>query len=292
MVRESEIGGSANGRSDALPSTIVDTVAVNGWKETAESLLVVLSKSRNPLTGKTYTYAELGEVFHYNPTVIQRKLTRRGVYRQPFPEVCHDELPENEKAFFMGLALGDCSIEHIRWGKREGFVMVGTESAEGWKRQTLKQTIGTWGETRESFPEVRIYVNSPKFDFMLNPLVDAKFLAAKRRFAPFLLGILVARLSNQRHRLSLNNEALLRRIDRQFSTHFGFRMGNFRVEQRNVKSSNGSVIGERSKVPVIVVRDPGQVFGALLQVRSVTSLPFLGGLGKISPNHSVKPISF
>lgn len=181
----------------------------------------------------------------------------------------------------MGLGLGNYSVNPIQWGK-QNFVVVSTESRKPYKKQLLKVTVGTWGEIHENSGELRIYVDSPTFGFMIKLPIDAKFLDAKTRFAPFLLGTLAARLTDREDRLSLSNEALLKRIHQGFSRHFGFDMGNFRVEHRTAQQNDGDGIGNDQKVPVIQIKNPGEVFAALIQVNSVRSLPFIKDIGKIS----------
>jgi hypothetical protein len=236
-----------------------------------DRLLVVLARCPNPDTGRIYTDAELAGIFHYSPKKVQEILIGVGYREVPFSEVKREELPENERAFFMGLALGDYQVSRVNREKQD-FVVVGTESLSAQKRGLLKHTIGRRGQISESARELRIYVASPEFDFVTNPPVDAKFLDAKIRFAPFLLGMLASRLSNQENRVSLQNKGLLERIHKGFESHFGFSMGNFGVKERK----------DGPDTPSIQVKNPGEVFAALIQVQSVSSLPFLADVARLS----------
>jgi hypothetical protein len=282
VTREAEMRGSVSARP---PTTCRIYTFKDVWQEQqreTKRFIVVLSRCINPKTHQTYTYRELAAIFGCSEKTIQSICARKGAYRQPFPEVRHGELPENEKAFFMGLALGGYPINHNRWGLKDGYVVISTESRNEQRKRFLKQTIGTWGEIHENSTKFSIYLNPCQFDFMINPKIDAKFLGAQTRFAPFLLGLLASRLSDRGNRLSLNNEDLLRRIHRLFSTYFGFSLGHFSVEQRISKTRNEDNDCKKRTVSVITVKNPGQVFGALTQVNSVGSLPFLPDLAKPS----------
>lgn len=228
--------------------------------------LAMRARLRNPDTGQLPTHKELSKDFRLHPDTIGRKLRVRGVYRHPYPKVRQDELPENQKAFFLGLALGDFQRGLVHWGKK-GFVYVETQSRDEYRRELLRLTFGIWGDIHERSNGVKIYVSSPQFDFTLNPRIDKKYLETKNRFAPLLFGTLAARLSDERDRLSLSNEGLLRRMHGKFLTNFGFSIGPLNVEHRN---EDGGIID----VSVISVRNPGEVFVALAQVRSVHTLPF------------------
>ncbi|OGH18017.1 MAG: hypothetical protein A2868_02140 [Candidatus Levybacteria bacterium RIFCSPHIGHO2_01_FULL_40_15b] len=238
----------------------------------SDRLLLTLARIQSRDTGRI-SITELAADFHRDPKAVKRLLEGAGVIQEfAFPEVRHDELPEDQRAFFMGLALGDYQVSHLQWSGRN-FVAVKTDSRNERKRQLLKRTVGTWGEVRENPRELRIYTESLKFDFMVKPQIRAEFLDTRVRFAPFLLGMMTSRLTDRENRLSLPDEVLLERIHGRFLKHFGFRMGNFHVEPR----------GENKPVSVIQVKNPGEVFGALIQVNSVISLPFLVDIARISP---------
>ena len=226
----------------------------------------MLANLPNPGTGRLHTCEELAGIFGYNPGVVNRILLENGVSHHPSPRVRQGDLPENERAFFLGLAQGDLQIGKVHWG-RESYVSVGTESLRGPRRALLERTIGTWGELHTRVKGIRIYVGSPGFDFMLEPSVNSNFMDAKSRFAPFLLGMMAIGLSEIGNRLSSENGDLLERIHRRFPRHFGSSLGCYAVERRGTS--------------VITVQNPGEVFGGLIQVESVKKLPFLPDLAKL-----------
>lgn len=242
-------------------------------KRDQRRLLIMLSQNNNPDTGKNYTAKELSEIFSYDPRTVQKFLREAGYYSQPRPEVRYDELPENEKSFFIGLGLGDFQVGKSHWGS-EGFITVATQSPKERKRQVLQKTLGTWGEVRDSSDKLRVYVSSPTFNFMEEPPVTPRFLDAKSRYAPFLLGMMTARLTERDSRISLHNDRMLGMIHTKFEGHFGFRMGNFRIDERQSPSGVDTL-------PVIEVRHPGEVLAALVEVPTVSTLPFFRDLAKL-----------
>lgn len=241
-------------------------------KEASKRLMVMLSKCKNPETGSVYTTEALSEIFKFNPRVIERKLRANGIFHQPIPMVRQGQLPDNEYAFFKGLSRGDFQIKPIHWGSGD-FIMVGTESEKPYKRELLKQTIGTWGEVRENDSEVRVYVDSPTFDFMAASSVEPRILDAKTRFAPFLMGSLAARLSKKGNRFSLKDAKLLERIYGRFEKHFSFSMGRFEIEHRN---------GSGGEFGVVTLKDPGRVLASLVELESVCTLPFFRSLARLN----------
>lgn len=248
-------------------------------KEATLALLKMQANRRDPKTDKPlFSHENLGEMFGLSAVAAARKLRALGIYRQPTPRVCHDELPENQRAFFLGLALGDFQVNRKHLGGID-LVMVGTESDKPYRRNLLKCTIGNWGEIRDYLSKVKIYVDAPIFDFMVEPLVDDEYFKAKTIFAPFLLGIIAVRLSNRQNRLSLRDRNLLGRIHECFFNHFRFSMGDFKTERRLFNQNED---GEEYRLPVVSIKDPGEVLSALLKVKSVTSLPFLPELAKLS----------
>jgi len=271
-----------NGRPFSRRPTPLSLSEVGVSKDAMEAFLVFLSGLTNPDTGRIYTSVGLAQVFgesgdkrfRYSPRTIERKLREHGVYHQPVPKVRQEELPENERSFFLGLALGDFQMGEAHWGGRE-FVTVETESTKAYRRGLLRQTIGTWGEVHSKALSLKIYLESPTFDFVREPIVSADFLDAKSRYAPFLLGLLTARLSERENRLSLNNGDLLERIHRRFSRFFDFSLGRFETEHKANRS------GGKTDVSVITVKHPGEVIAALISVPSVLKLPFLPALARL-----------
>lgn len=256
---------------DLPPPKVFQLPTAEEKREVSERLLVMLSRCKNPETGRIYTSEELSEIFHLRPRVIERKLRTNGIFHQPIPVVHHDQLPENERAFFTGLSRGDFQIKPIHW-RNSDFIMIGTESERPYKRELLKQTIGTWGEIHENDSEIRIYVDSPTFDFMAASSVETRMLDAKSRLAPLVLGGLAARLSKKDNRFSLKDTKLLERIHRRFERHFGFSMGRFEIEHRN---------GSGGEFGVITLKDPGRVLTSLIALESVCTLPFFRSLAQL-----------
>lgn len=229
-----------------------------------------VARTIDPDTGEIHTLEKMAALFHCRASDIRRWLGVSDIKHPPLPKVRQGEPPENERAFFLGLALGDFQIAPVQRGHQR-FVTVSTESANLERRGLIKHTVGSWGEVHDRTYELKVYVGSPTFDFMVSPVIYAEFLEAKTRFAPFLLGTLAARLSKREDRLSLGDqEDLLGRIQRRFLGHFGFSLGNFNIEHRI--AGNGR---KGTDVPVITVNQPGEVFGALIKVGSVKTLPFL-----------------
>ena len=274
VTKEAAIGGSHNGCGLLSVDEYVSSCA--GKRAATERLIETLARSINPDTGRLYTYLELADIFDTTYKTIGEKLSERDVFRQPRPEVRQDQLPENESAFFLGLAQGDYNVYQAHWGK-DAFVVVGTDSQREQRRELLRKTIGTWGEIHEGSRGVKIYLESPTFDFMATPALPPRYLDARSRFAPFVLGTIAARLSDRENRVSLSNGLLLRVITRQFFRHYGFSMGNFR-DQRNSTQDDGAKNRRSHSMSFIVVKNPAQVFRTLIGESSVASLPFVQDL--------------
>lgn len=259
-------------------------------KEEMDRFLIFLSKLTNPQTGEKNTLADLVELyshalfpeFHYSPSTVERVLRENGSYRSIVPQVLHEPLPENQRAFFLGLALGDFTIEKIHWGDST-FIAVETESQKMYRRELLRQTIGTWGETHEKSTGVRIYMDSPTFDFLLDPTVTSHTLDAKIRYAPFLFGLMGARLSERDNRFSLADGKLLEKISKKFIDHFHFSLGSFTVEHRVDRRERRNRVRD---LPVITIKEPGKVFRSLAEVKSVCTLPFFRQLAQITNGSS------
>ncbi len=263
-----------------LPPPRVCKVSPEEQRKATDTLLVRLRRCTNPRTGQIYTLDELAELFHLHPRTVEKKFREHDIYTRPLPEVRHGELPLNQKAFFVGLAQGRLQVERVNWS-RTHYVMVGTESDRPEKRELLKTTVGTWGEIHEGQDELRIYVDPERFDFMLDPRPSARFLNARSRFSPFLMGALVARLSNVENRLTLNDDSTLQRVYNGFINHFGFSIGNIIVRNDYPNGQEGPDANHGHRL--IRIHQPEAVFGVLLGEESVTSLPFLKDVARLSP---------
>lgn len=230
--------------------------------------MVMLGKGKvlNPDTGQPYTAEELAELFDYNPKGVQRTLRRNGVYKQPLPKVRSGPLPENEAAFFTGLAFADLEKDKIVWN-RQPFVTVATEARVQYKHELMRVVFARWGEIRssgESHPKTAAYLDSPTFDFMVEPKSPGStILLSKSKYPPFLLGLMVGKMSGKEHRISLKNGDLLKSVTENFHRYFRFSLGHFHTEIRPA-----------GKLGVIDVRNPGKVIATLAEVKSVATLPY------------------
>ncbi len=61
-----------------------------------------------------------------------------------------------------------------------------------------------------------------------------------------------------------------------------FSIGNYRFDQRNGVREGETKNSRSQSLPVVVIKNPGQVFGALIGEGSVASLPFIQDLARIS----------
>jgi len=227
--------------------------------------------NKNPKTGQPYTTSELEEIFNLKSTRVRDIIREGGDAKFIKPVVKEGPLPPEQNALFRGLALGNFQVNRTKWiGGGEDFVMIGTQSNNQQQRERLKRTFGTWGTVRDSEDMLRIYLHTPTFDFILDPLEDGKeitrILATKNLFTPFLLGVLGVRLSEQQNRISLTDKTLLNRINSYFIKHFGFSLGSIRSE----KSGNKTIYY------FIRISQVEEVFSALIQTKSGQELlPFL-----------------
>src|SRR3989344_2287510 len=144
VSREIQIGDLALNGFEPVSFGKIHVPSPEENREASERLIAINSKSINPKTGLVYSYAQLAEIFHYHKATIRKKLTSRGIYLQPFPEVRKGELPLNERAFFKGLVFGNYPIRHMRWSAKN-FVAIWTESKNPRHTELLEKTLGTWG---------------------------------------------------------------------------------------------------------------------------------------------------
>lgn len=230
-------------------------------------LILMLSRCPDPQTGKPFTTEALAQIFNTSPAGIQNRLRKAGRPLRPAPEVRLDQIPENEKSFFIGLTLGDFIFDR-RHRSGQDLMIVATRSPNPSRRKMLASSLGTWG-TMTGDSILKVNLASPQFDFMQNPDITYDFLDAKRRYAPFLLGALAVRMSNS-GRFSTEEE-VGRRIHSAYERHFGHSMGVFDVEERR-HVENGNRPTRRG---VIQITQPQMVFEDVLNVQSVKSLPFL-----------------
>lgn len=231
------------------------------------TFLLMLAKCINPDTGKIYTHEELAGIFYRHPSSIAEFLNGHNVYRRPPPELSDVSIPGNERAFYLGLMLGNFQVEQVTWAHRK-YLAIGTNSQNPGRRELLRRTIGTRGEIHENQGKLRIYFNLASFsflspEFMANPdrTNNYVFLKVKSQFAPFMAGFLAACLSEKEHRLSFPTAQLRDEVCHAFELHYGFPLGN--SLKRDVKSFP------------IAVHNPSRVFQALLETQSVHTLPFV-----------------
>ena len=222
------------------------------------------------MLGRNRTSKDLAELFGLAKSTVREKLQQKEGYVSPKPEVKERPLPPWEKAFFMGLACGDFQVCQINWSS-DDFVSIGTESKRQSHINVLKQTIGTWGTTHENADGIKVFLHPGTFDFLINPYADKKMLGKifrqTRLFTPFVLGLLLGKLSELGNRVSLHDQELLNKINIRFEDIFGFRMGRFRLESRG-----------NNQFASLTLRNPEEVFSALIQTEGVQRLSFFRSL--------------
>lgn len=243
------------------------------------ALIRLLANCPDPDTGTHYTQAKLAEILGVHETTINQHLRDAGMDTHFVPEAKTGVLPENEEAFFKGMAMGDFQVRttHRRTGD---FVIVGTRGSDRMK-DLLIRTLGTRGSLGGKEALKEIYLDREQFGFFEEkPQIDARFLDAKGRFAPFLLGLLAVRLSERGNRLVIpNSNGLVRNIHKKYVNHFGETMGSLKNQLR--PHLNGNTNGKDARQDLIIVQNPGIVVATLAQVPAVQALPFFRTLGEI-----------
>lgn len=208
---------------------------------------------------------EIALVVGVHPVTVARTRRRLGIYYNPRPDVeTERELPINEKSFYLGLALGNFRVQKTPWLTTDiVHVTIATQSKNPKQQELLCKTFASWGETHMRTAGPRIFLPSPHFDFLQHPAehISQEFLDDKERFAPFLLGLMKARLtSGAEYRLALANPDLLLQIKFAYEKHFGKFPG---TTQR---------VGQKSRV--LLFSDPQEAYKKLQEVESVQTLSF------------------
>lgn len=218
-----------------------------------------------------YSHAELAKMFNIDPSTVSDHLRKAGVRGHRLPEVKQGEVPGNERAFYMGIAMGDIQTKKVHRVSGD-MIIVGSINPE--KDQLLKDTLGTWGRALPTSRQTNVYVDAGGFDFLQDPHVNAAFLDARSRYAPFLLALLLTKLSQTQSRLSLHpkHNGALELIHRKYEMHFGKNIGGLRTEKVYAPGSKDKIR------KVIKVNDPEDVLETLLQEPSITALPFFDKL--------------
>ena len=225
----------------------------------------LMSNTINPDTDRFYTVDDLYDLFKPKlPKKTIRRMLDGTISQFSPPEVKEAELTEPEKAFFVGLALG-FNVEQAAWNKKK-YVVITTYSRDPKKKALIKDTIGTKGVTHDFPTQTKVYLSPSSFDFLLKEKPTADFFHAKRRFAPFLLGLMASTLSEKKNQITLADSSIYGKIINAFNHHYGFQIGYVRTDNRSVHSD------------FLYVRSPKQVLSNLLLSRDVQSLPFLRAL--------------
>ncbi|MDO8460850.1 MAG: hypothetical protein Q7S38_00230 [bacterium] len=253
-----------------MPLTETDRPSMVPKKIREQNFFRLLSHLVNPDTHKLYTAADLAGLSKpkRSKTTIQSILDGTISQFSP-PEIKEVELTGAEKAFFMGLALG-FNVEQTAWNKKE-YVVITTYSRDPKKKALIKDTIGTKGVIRDFPTQTKVYLSPSSFDFLLKEKPTADFFHAKRRFAPFLFGLMAGALSEKKNQITLADSSIYEKIINAFNYHYGFQIGYIKTDNRSVHSD------------FLYVRSPKQVLSTLLMSKDVQSLPFLRALSYPSP---------
>lgn len=225
----------------------------------------------NPITGKGWTDREIAAKLGIHKSTASSIRRTLGIWIHQPPQIPDNPLPENARDFFLGMAFGEFSAVISGWpGREEKYLVASTLSVDPERRGLLSGSLESWGDVRESSSLVKVYLNPDQFNFFLSPpdklaeKVNKRFLRKKRKYTPFLAGLLAARASITENgaRLDLKNRPFLERIYNFFECHYGISMGRF-----TYRKDTGSA--------VIVIDKFGEVVGARLAgEKSVRELPF------------------
>ncbi|OGH16000.1 MAG: hypothetical protein A3C30_00930 [Candidatus Levybacteria bacterium RIFCSPHIGHO2_02_FULL_40_18] len=213
---------------------------------------------------------------------IESTLEEEGNMRRE--EHRRHKLTENERAFFMGLSFGDYQRRPSGYFGRNDLI-IATQSVKASGMEMLRRTLGRYKmDELVSAKEYKVYVDLDEFGFFKKP-ESSSIPESKEQFAPFILGLLAAKLSEKEGRLTFNKQRWLLaiQIDIDFKKHFGFRLGSIVREHK----------GTSDETTTVYVRDIEKVLDALGNEESVSSLPFFEDvknliLERISPNQSPK----
>lgn len=223
----------------------------------------------------------------HNPVHIQTSTDVSSVRPMEFAEpkqkadsgtIEDESLRRNiRNAFLRGFATGIFQTKNLG---SKGEVYIGSGSQDEEKIDLLKKTFGKVGRIKDDRKEeVRVYLDSDEFDFVCNPEGDKdeieKITQSRELFAPFVLGVLFAKLTRIESRVPIKDSNIAFKIPRAFRSHFGV------------------VIGERrywtsTKKYQILVKEPRRIFETLFNEPSVQSLPFFEDLVNSSFLHNRK----
>lgn len=221
--------------------------------------------------GRRPTLDETMRTYGITRRSLEDVLRRENLQVNPLPVVRTGELPDNQRAFFKGMSYGRLGITRVKISGHP-FISVLTESADSKKRALVRATFGTWGEIRETRVEgakeidrTKVYLAPDTFGFIAdNKGVGSSVLLSRQNYPPFLLGLMLVRLSGAMNRLSLSNPDQLKAIHRACQRNLGIPLGKFHIENREASG----------RLAVVDVQSPGEIFGALARVESVALLPF------------------
>ncbi|MEK7186292.1 MAG: hypothetical protein AAB675_02930 [Patescibacteria group bacterium] len=170
-------------------------------------------------------------------------------------------------AFLRGFATGIFQTKNLG---SKGEVYIGSGSQDEEKIDLLRKTFGKVGRIKDDRKEeVRVYLDSDEFDFVCNPEGDKdeieKITQSRELFAPFVLGVLFAKLTRIESRVPIKDSNIAFKIPRAFRSHFGVEIGERRYWTSTKKYQ-------------ILVKEPRRIFEILFKEPSVQSLPFFEDL--------------
>ncbi len=215
-----------------------------------------------------------------HPGTIARHRREAGNYIFPRPDVKPVNVPMNDRALMLAMALSGYTIAEIHWGSPNyPFVKIHTESVDPKYRSLLKGEFEDWGKPSNSVAKPGYYLHYDSFKFLLNPDevlaknfpgTDIKypFLVDPFRYTPFLWGLIYLRLSREMYRLTFENKDPQKKLDRVGLMEFiyehyqasGFRLG---PDRKPLPLGQPPKIRHDSGTGYMVVDDPTAVISDL-----------------------------
>lgn len=176
------------------------------------------------------------------------------------------ELPDNEKAFYLGFALAGFQAFPTNWKLSERqFVVLGTRDKDTGVHRQLDTTIGTRGYIDDHPSIHKIYLPAPDYDFLLEPAKHANrdFLDARKRAAPFLMGLMYAHLKDGNNRIPIQPVKYAEMVKALCERNIGVSLGKFH-RRKGVVQDTGTIIMD----------NPETVLAQLMMIKEVQTLPF------------------
>lgn len=138
---------------------------------------------------------------------------------------------ETEHAFFAGLFFDGYQIEAVTI-RNQKYVRVKTESKNPGHKNLLRNTLGTKGDVRDNKDDIRVYVPSPEYNYLLNRSFEPTLFEREHTYAAFALGYVRTHVSDKRGRMSSPDSTFFEHMHSGFNTHFGVPMGKLSTEHR------------------------------------------------------------